>query len=291
MATVHYQPSPRYLLRRKVMNSVTASLAVITTLCGLALPCWILFTVIYRGFGALNIGLLTQMTPPPDAAGGLLNAIIGTLLMVGLSTLLAAPIGVIAGIYLAEYGRRRRVAIAIRFVNDILLSAPSIVLGLLVYMLVVVPFHHFSGYAGIIALALISLPIIVRTTESMLLLVPDSVREGAIAMGASSRQMIFGITLIGARNGIITGILLSIARVSGETAPLLFTALNNQFYSLNLNQPMANLPVVIFQFAMSPYENWQSLAWAGAALIALSVAFINLIVRAVFRTHKTLSLS
>lgn len=255
------------------------TLASVVAIVSLILPTWILFTAIDRGISTFNAAIFTQMTPPPDAVGGLLNAIVGSLLMVGLATLAAAPIGVMTGIYLAEYGRAKKLATTVRFVNDILLSAPSIVIGLFVYTIIVIPLHHFSAYAGVVALVIIAVPIIVRATENILLLVPDSLREASYALGSSKRQAILRICLPAARNGILTGVLLSFARISGETAPLLFTALNNQFYSTDLNQPMANLPVVIFQFAMSPYENWQSLAWTGAALITVYVVIINLISR------------
>lgn len=268
--------------KRKLTNRLTIALATVITALGVALPFWILFTVVQRGMASFNWALFTQMTPPPDASGGLLNAIVGSLMMVGLAIAVASPIGVLTGVYLAEYGQRSKMGSVIRFVNDVLLSAPSIVIGLFVYMLVVVPTKHFSGYAGVAALAIIAVPVIVRTTENMLLLVPEVMREGAYALGSSKRQTILRICLPAAKNGVITGILLSLARISGETAPLLFTALNNQFYSTDLNQPLANLPVVIFQYAMSPYEGWQSLAWTGAALITLYVVIINLIARTVF---------
>jgi phosphate transport system permease protein len=272
-----------YFRRKRILtNKLAIALATLITILGVALPFWILFTVVDRGMSSFNWSLFTQMTPPPDSAGGLLNAIVGSLMMVGLAIAFASPIGVLTGIYLSEYGQKSKLASVIRFVNDILLSAPSIVIGLFIYMIVVVPTHHFSGYAGVVSLAIIAVPIIVRTTENMMLLVPEVMREGAYALGSSKRQTILRICLPAAKNGIITGILLSLARISGETAPLLFTALNNQFYSVNLNQPMANLPVVIFQYAMSPYENWQSLAWTGAALITVYVVIINLLARTVF---------
>ena len=271
-----------HILRRKATNKLAIGVAILITALGLLMPCWILLTVVRRGFASFNLALFTQMTPPPDAAGGLLNAIVGSLMMVGLATLVATPIGVLTGVYLAEYGRRHWLATVVRFVNDILLSAPSIVIGLFLYVAMVIPMRHFSGYAGVAALAIISLPIIVRTTENILALVPDHLREGAYALGSSRRQSILRVCLPAARNGIITGVLLSVARISGETAPLLFTALNNQFYSTDLGKPMANLPVVIFQFAMSPYENWQSLAWSGAALITVAVVLINIFTRVVF---------
>ncbi len=274
-----------YDKKRKFTNRLAMVFAWIITLIGMALPLWIILTVISRGFGSFNLDLFTQITPPPDGPGGLMNAIVGSLEMVGLGTVMAIPVAIIAGIYLAEYGKHHRIASVIRFVNDILLSAPSIVIGLFVYVIFVVPMHHFSGWAGGISLAIIALPIMVRTTENMLQLVPDVLREGAYALGATRRQTILMICLPAARNGVVTGVLLAVARISGETAPLLFTALNNQFYSANLNQPLANLPVVIFQFAMSPYDNWQSLAWAGAALISVFVVLLNLAARAIFKRH------
>ncbi|HET8731950.1 MAG TPA: phosphate ABC transporter permease PstA [Moraxellaceae bacterium] len=274
--------SNAFVVRRKLKNRLAIIVAWIIAAIGVLLPFWILFTVVSRGFAYFTPDLFHLMTPPPDTAGGLWNAIVGSLLMVGAATVVAAPVGILAGIYLAEYGRNGRVANLIRFVNDILLSAPSIVIGLFIYTLLVVPLHHFSGYAGVAALAVIAVPIIVRTTENMLQLVPDILREGAFALGSSRRQAILRVCLPAARNGIITGVLLAVARISGETAPLLFTALNNQFFSTQLNQPMANLPVVIFQFAMSPYDNWQGLAWAGAALITVFVLAVNFLARFVF---------
>ena len=283
MSTLLTEAPTLYERKRRWINRIVLILASVVTLIGLLIPIWILGTVVMRGLNAFHLSLFTQMTPPPDAAGGLWNAIVGSVTMVLSGTLIATPVAIIAGIYLAEYGRHHKTAAFIRFINDILLSAPSIVIGLFVYVIVVVPLHHFSGWAGALSLAIIALPIMVRTTENMLLLVPDVLREGALALGASRRQTILMVCLPAARNGIVTGVLLALARISGETAPLLFTALNNQFYSLNMNQPMANLPVVIFQFAMSPYDNWQALAWAGAALISLSVVAINISARALFK--------
>ena len=268
--------------RRKLVNRIAMAAATLATVIGLVFLAWILFTLLQRGLSAISWSLFTKMTPPPGSEGGLANAMMGSLLMMGIGTLIATPVGVVAGIYLAEYGRHNRLASVIRFVNDILLSAPSIVVGLFIYSAVVATLGHFSGWAGALSLALIALPIIVRTTENMLLLVPDTIREAAFALGASKRKMIFSVCIGAARNGILTGILLAVARISGETAPLLFTALNNQFWSLNLNQPMANLPVVIFQYAMSPYENWQQIAWAGAAIITFSVLALNIATRVLF---------
>ncbi len=285
MAT--YTMTPFFNFKRKFINKAVLSLATIISFLGMALPFWILFTVIERGFGSFNWALITEITPPPMAEGGLLNAIVGSFLMVGLAMVIAAPIGIFTGVYLAEYGREGKFASLVRFVNDVLLSAPSIVIGLFVYIIMVVPMQHFSGYAGVVALAIIAVPVMVRTTENMLLLVPDVMREGSLALGSSKRQAILRICLPAARNGIITGILLALARISGETAPLLFTALNSPYYSTDLNQPIANLPNTIFQFAMSADDGWISLAWAGAALISLYVVIINLVARLVFARNTT----
>jgi len=244
---------------------------------------WILATLFSNGFAALSPTLFTQMTPPPGSAGGLLNAIYGSALIVLTATLVSTPIGILAGIYLAEYGRNGAFAEATRFVNDILLSAPSIVLGLFVYTVYVLQVGHFSGWSGSVALALIAIPVVVRTTENMLRLVPSSLREAAVALGAPMWKVILMVTLKAVRGGVITGVLLAVARMSGETAPLLFTALNNQFWSTDMNAPMANLPVVIFQFAMSPFDDWKTLAWAGALLITLTVLVLNILARTVFR--------
>lgn len=280
MAT--YTMTPFFAFKRKLINRSILTFAVVISLLGMALPFWILFTVIERGLGSFNWALLTQITPPPMSEGGLLNAIVGSFLMVGLAMVIASPIGIFTGVYLAEYGRTSKLASLIRFVNDVLLSAPSIVIGLFVYIIMVVPMQHFSGYAGVVALAIIAVPVMVRTTENMLLLVPDVMREGSLALGSSKRQAILKICLPAARNGVITGVLLAMARISGETAPLLFTALNSPYYSTDLSQPIANLPNTIFQFAMSADDNWISLAWAGAALISLYVVIINLVARLVF---------
>ena len=245
---------------------------------------WILSTLLYEGGSALaRVSLYTQMTPPPGADGGLLNAILGSLMMATVGTLIGTPTGILAGTYLAEYGKQGWLASATRFLNDVLLSAPSIVIGLFVYSIYVAQVGHFSGWAGSIALALLVIPVVVRTTDDMLELVPNSLREAAAALGCPTWRTIMLVTYRAARTGIVTGVLLAVARISGETAPLLFTSLNNQFGSLNMNAPMANLPVVIFQFAMSPYENWQRLAWGGAALITLAVLALNILARALFR--------
>ncbi len=281
-----YTMTPFFSFKRKLKNRVILTLATVISFLGMALPFWILFTVIERGLGSFNWALITQITPPPQAEGGLLNAIVGSLLMVGVAMVIAAPVGILTGVYLAEYGREGKLASLIRFVNDILLSAPSIVIGLFVYIIMVIPMQHFSGWAGVVSLAIIAVPVMVRTTENMLLLVPDVMREGSLALGSSKRQAILKICLPAAKNGIITGILLALARISGETAPLLFTALNSPNYSLDLNQPIANLPNTIFQFAMSADSGWISLAWAGAALISLYVVIINLAARLVFARNS-----
>jgi phosphate transport system permease protein len=245
---------------------------------------WILGTLLYEGGNALvRVSLYYQMTPPPGADGGLANAIVGSLIMVGVGTLLGTPVGVLAGTYLAEYGKGRWMVSATRFLNDVLLSAPSIVIGLFIYSVYVAQVRHFSAWGGSFALALLVVPVVVRTTDDMLRLVPNSLREAAVALGCPTWRMITFVTYRAARTGILTGILLAVARISGETAPLLFTALNNQFWSTNLNAPMANLPVVIFQFAMSPYEDWHRLAWGGATLITLTVLVLNILARVVIR--------
>jgi phosphate transport system permease protein len=256
---------------------------MVAMMIGLGALVWILGTRMLKGLGALKPQVFIQMTPPPGNDGGLLNAIYGSLLMVGVGTLIATPTGIFAGIYLAEYGQRSWLAPVTRFVNDILLSAPSIILGLFVYAVYVAHVGHFSGWAGAFALALIAIPVIVRATDNMLSLVPNSLREAAAALGAPRWKVILLVTLRAARAGVITGILLSVARISGETAPLLFTSLNNQFWSSDLNAPVANLPVVIFQFAMSPYEDWKRLAWVGALLITLSVLLLSIVARALTR--------
>ncbi len=250
---------------------------------GLFWLAWILVTLLHQGLGALSYSLFTQSTPPPGSSGGLLNAIVGSALMATLATLIGTPIGILAGTYLAEYGRRGWLAPATRFINDILLSAPSIVIGLFIYSVYVTQVNHFSGWGGALALSLIVIPVVVRTTDDMLKLVPDSLREAAAALGAPTWKMIVFVSYRAARAGIITGVLLAVARISGETAPLLFTALNNQFFSLDMNKPMANLPTVIFQFAMSPYPDWQRLAWGGAILITFGVLALNILARVLFR--------
>ena len=276
------QRMARYAARKRV-NAIAIVLAMMAMLFGLVWLFWILFETIRLGIGGLNFATLSQMTPPPNEDGGLANAIYGSVLMVGLAALVGAPIGIMAGIYLAEFDSKGWLAETTRFVNDILLSAPSIVVGLFVYSVVVSRFKTFSGYAGVIALALIVIPVVIRTTEDMLRLVPAGLREAAYALGAPKWKVIASITLKAARAGVITGILLAVARIAGETAPLLFTALSNQFWTSSLSEPMASLPVTIFKFAMSPYENWQKLAWAGVFLITVAVLGLNILARVITR--------
>ena len=270
--------------KRKRTNKIGLVLSTGAMVLGMAFLLWILSILFIKGFSSINLDVFTQSTPAPGSeGGGLANAILGSLMIVASCTLISTPIGVLAGLYLSEYGDRSKVASITRFVTDIMLSAPSIVIGLFVYAIVVAQVRHFSGWAGTIALALIAIPVVVRTTENMLRLVPGSLREAAYALGTPKWKVAFMITLRAAQSGVITGILLALARVSGETAPLLFTALNNQFFTTNMNAPMANLPVVIFQFAMSPYDNWVNLAWAAALLITFAVLGLNILARVVFR--------
>jgi phosphate transport system permease protein len=270
--------------RRILTNRVGIALSMVAMTFGLAALMWILWTLFYNGFNALSWDFFTQDTPAPGSeGGGMRNAIVGSLMIIGVTTLVSTPIGILAGIYLAEYGATSKFAATTRFVTDIMLSAPSIVVGLFVYALMVATLGGFSGWAGSVALSLIAIPVVVRTTENMLLLVPTALREAAFAVGAPRWQVSLKVTLRAVKAGVVTGVLLAIARIMGETAPLLFTALNNQFFSTDMTQPMGNLPVVIFQFAMSPYDNWVSLAWGGALLIALIVLAINIIARVMFR--------
>ena len=269
--------------RRRIVNAIGLAVSMLAMAFGLFWLIWILWTLLVHGLPALAPVVFTQMTPPPGSDGGLLNAIAGSLAMSLVGVLIGTPIGILAGTYLAEFGQRGWLAPITRFINDVLLSAPSIVIGLFVYEIYVVHVKHFSGWAGALALAIIVIPIVIRTTENMLRLVPNTLREAAAALGAPQWKIINYVTLRAARAGIITGVMLAVARISGETAPLLFTALNNQFWSSNMDQPMANLPVVIFQFAMSPYEDWQKLAWAGALLITFSVLTLNILARVLFR--------
>lgn len=270
--------------RRRRINAVGLTLSMSAMALGLTVLLWILYVLLANGLAALDWNLFTQDTPGPGSVGGgLRNAILGSLMIVGLTVVVSTPVGILAGVYLAEYGDRSKTAGLTRFVTDIMLSAPSIVLGLFVYAIAVATVGNFSGYAGSLALALIAVPVVVRTTENMLRLVPGSLREAAFALGAPRWKVATMVTLRAARSGVITGVLLAVARISGETAPLLFTALNNQFFSTDMGRPMANLPVVIFQFAMSPYDNWIRLAWGGALLITLAVLVLNILARVVFR--------
>ena len=273
--------------RRKFVNKLGLYASFFAMVLGLFVLLWILFILFKNGFAGLSLAIFTESTPAPGTAGGgLANAIVGSLMMVGVSVLVSTPIGIFAGVYLAEFGDDNKLASVTRFVTDIMLSAPSIVLGLFVYAVLVAQVKHFSGWAGSFALALIAIPVVLKTTENMLRLVPGNLREAAFALGAPHWKVTNYVTLRAARSGVMTGLLLALARISGETAPLLFTALNNQFFSTNMNAPMANLPVVIFQFAMSPYDNWVSLAWAGALLITLSVLVLNIIARVWFRERN-----
>ncbi len=282
LAPVPASPDNPIYRRRRRMNSVMMTVSTVALAFGLFWLVWIIGVLLWNGAVALRPSLFTAMTPPPGADGGLANAIFGSVLMAGAGTLIGTPIGILAGTYLAEYGQRGWLAPATRFINDVLLSAPSIVIGLFVYTVYVARVGHFSGWAGAFALAIIVVPVVVRTTDDMLKLVPNSLREAAVALGCPTWKMITLISYRAARAGIVTGVLLAVARISGETAPLLFTALNNQFWSTDMNRPMANLPVVIFQFAMSPYDDWHRLAWGGAALITLLVLGINISARLIF---------
>lgn len=275
--------------RRLWVNRIGIAMSMFAMVLGLFVLLWILAVLLKNGVQGLSWTLFTASTPAPGSeGGGLANAIVGSLMLVGFCTLISTPVGVLAGVYLAEYGDRSRIAQITRFMTDIMLSAPSIVLGLFVYAIYVAQVRHFSGWAGTIALSLIAIPVVLRTTENMLRLVPGSLREAAFALGAPRWKVATMVTLRAAKSGVVTGVLLALARISGETAPLLFTALNNQFFSMDMNKPMSNLPVVIFQFAMSPYQNWIQLAWAGALLITLTVLLLNIIARIFFR-EKTAS--
>lgn len=272
--------------RRRRVNAVALALSLAAMAFGLFWLVWILVETVRLGVGGLSLALFTQMTPPPNAEdGGLANAIFGSLAMVSLATLVGTPIGVLAGVYLAEYGQKARLGAVVRFINDVLLAAPSIVIGLFVYTVVVARFKSFSGWAGVFALALIVIPVVIRTTENMLSLIPNALREAAYALGTPKWRVVGTITLKAARAGVVTGVLLAVARIAGETAPLLFTALSNQFWSADLSRPTASLPVTIFKFALSPYENWQQLAWAGVFLITLGVLGLNILARTLSRTQ------
>ncbi|MDG2963019.1 phosphate ABC transporter permease PstA [Exercitatus varius] len=271
---------------RKCKNTLMLSLAYVAVIFGLFWFCWIIFTLVTRGIPALSPDLFLHETPAPNETGGLINAILGSLLMVAAGTLLGTPIGILAGTYLAEYGRYSRFAKVTRFLNDILLSAPSIIIGLFIYSIYVAQLNHFSGWAGAFALALLIIPIVVRTTDSMLDLVPNNLREAAVALGCPQWRVIVMICYRAAKSGILTGVLLAVARIAGETAPLLFTALSNQFMSWDMNSPMANLPVVIYQYAASPFTDWNNLAWAGATLITLFVLCLNIATRVFFQPKQ-----
>jgi phosphate transport system permease protein len=274
----------KYAVRKRV-NRVALTMSLLAMAFGVFWLVWILWETVTQGVSGLTIATFTQMTPPPNEEGGIANALWGSFLMVMLATFVGTPVGIMAGIYLAEYDLKGWLGSVTRFVNDILLSAPSIVIGLFVYAVVVARFKHFSGWAGVMALALIVIPVVIRTTENMLQLVPAGLREAAYALGAPKWKVISSITLRAARAGVVTGILLAVARIAGETAPLLFTALNNQFFTSSLSEPMASLPVTIFKFAMSPYENWQKLAWAGVLLITTAVLGLNILARVLTRTR------
>ncbi len=280
-----FASNPLYARRRR-SDVVSKVLAYSATAFGLGWLVLILGVLLYNGLGGLTLDVFTHDTPPPGSDGGLLNAIVGSLIMTILAVIIGTPVGVLAGTYMAEYGRHDKLSSVVRFINDILLSAPSIVVGLFVYQIVVAPMGHFSGYAGAVSLAVLVIPVVVRTTEDMLMLVPDTMREAAASIGLPRAHMIVRIAYRAARAGIVTGILLAIARVSGETAPLLFTALNNQFFSVNMNAPMPSLPVVIFQFALSPYEEWQRLAWTGALLITVTVLALSILARSLTAARK-----
>ena len=273
-----------YAARRR-RNQIAMGLSLAATVIGLGWLVLILGALLWEGFSGLSVAVFTEMTPPPGAAGGLLNPIVGSLILTVLAVLIGTPIGILAGTYMAEYGRYDRLTFIVRFINDILLSAPSIVVGLFIYEVMVAPMGHFSGLAGAVALAVIVIPVVVRTTEDMLLLVPDPLREAATALGTPRAVVIRRVCYRAARAGMLTGVLLAVARISGETAPLLFTALNNQFWSLDLNAPVSSLPVVIFQFALSPYSDWQKLAWTGALIITLAVLALSIIARALAATR------
>ena len=277
--------SSLYASRRR-RNGIMLSLSLAATLLGVGWLIVILFVLLWEGFSGLSLAVFTEMTPPPGADGGLLNPIFGSLILTVLAVMIGTPIGMLAGTYMAEYGRHDRLSSVVRFINDILLSAPSIVVGLFIYEVMVAPMGHFSGLAGAVALAVIVIPVVVRTTEDMLILVPNPLREAASALGLPRAVVIAKVCYRAAKAGMITGVLLAIARISGETAPLLFTALNNQFWSTNLNAPMSSLPVVIFQFALSPYKDWQKLAWTGALIITFTVLALSIIARALTASRK-----
>jgi len=275
-----------YAARRR-RNGMATALSLAATAFGLGWLVWILGVLLWKGFSGLSLAVFTEMTPPPGSTGGLLNPIVGSLILTSLAVLIGTPIGILAGTYMAEYGRHDRLTHVVRFINDILLSAPSIVVGLFIYEIMVAPLGHFSGLSGAVALAVIVMPVVVRTTEDMLLLVPNHLREAAAALGMPRAFIIRRLCYRAASAGMLTGVLLAVARISGETAPLLFTALNEQFWSLDLNAPMASLPVVIFQFALSPYKDWQSLAWTGALLITCTVLALSILARTLAASRRS----
>jgi len=272
---------------RRRRNKIAMTLSLLATVFGAGWLVLILSVLLWEGFSGLSLAVFTEMTPPPGADGGLLNPLVGSLILTILAVIIGTPIGILAGTYMAEYGRHTKLTTIVRFINDILLSAPSIVIGLFIYEIMVAPMGHFSGLAGAVALAVIVIPVVLRTTEDMLLLVPDQLREAATALGLPRVNVIRHVCYRAAKAGMVTGVLLAIARISGETAPLLFTSLNNQFWSTNLNAPMSSLPVVIFQFALSPYKDWQKLAWTGALIITLTVLALSIIARILAASRKT----
>jgi phosphate transport system permease protein len=286
MVMISGASSPLYAKRRR-RNVITMGLAFGATAFGLSWLVLILGELLWQGFSGLSLAVFTEMTPPPGAAGGLLNPIIGSLIMTAIAVAIGTPLGMLAGTYMAEYGRYDKLTMVVRFINDILLSAPSIIVGLFIYEIMVAQMGHFSGWAGAVSLAVIVVPVVVRTTEDMLTLVPDTLREAAASIGLPRALMITKVAYRAARAGMITGVLLAVARISGETAPLLFTALNNQFWSLDLNAPVASLPVVIFQFALSPYKDWQKLAWTGALIITLAVLTLSILARVLASQRKS----
>jgi phosphate transport system permease protein len=286
MVMISGASSPHYAKRRR-RNVITMGLAFAATTFGLSWLVLILGELLWQGFSGLSLAVFTEMTPPPGSAGGLLNPIIGSLIMTAIAVALGTPLGMLAGTYMAEYGRYDKLTMVVRFINDILLSAPSIIVGLFIYEIMVAQMGHFSGWAGAVSLAVIVVPVVVRTTEDMLTLVPDTLREAAASIGLPRALMITKVAYRAARAGMITGVLLAIARISGETAPLLFTALNNQFWSLDLNAPLSSLPVVIFQFALSPYKDWQKLAWTGALIITLAVLTLSILARVLASQRKS----
>jgi phosphate transport system permease protein len=286
LTVAHASTNAIYSARRR-RNQVAVVLAFTATLFGLAWLVLILAELLWKGFSGLGVAVFTEMTPPPGGSGGLLNPIFGSLLMTAIAVAIGTPLGILAGTYMAEYGRYEKLTMVVRFINDILLSAPSIVIGLFIYEIMVATMGHFSGWAGAVALAVIVVPVVVRTTEDMLVLVPDTLREAAASIGLPRSLMIQKVAYRAARAGMITGVLLAVARISGETAPLLFTALNNQFWSLDMNAPVASLPVVIFQFALSPYADWQQLAWTGALIITLAVLALSVIARVLASQRKS----